>query len=137
MNKFSKIISSGLLACGLCFPFGLHATDFSRLNFTMIDNSVISVDSEMLEMVYSDGVLLLLSPKINKSLKVEEIKSMQFSSALSAVESVKPVQPEKLKFYTPDGVEAGTFNSIEEARASLSSGVYILISSENTIKIIL
>lgn len=120
----------------LCLPASAGAAGYSWLTFRLADASEISVAAENLNMNYSDGYLLLSSDKVNQTLNVNQIKSMHFSSGGAGIETINNLSGKDAVYYTLSGTEVGTYPSIDAARESLPSGIYIGKNELGTFKVI-
>lgn len=122
-----KQIKNLLTVCLLTVPAVLSAEVYSWLTFRMSDNTEISVPSENLEIDYSDRVLHVSTSTVTTDISIDKVKSMQFTSSSSAIDNVlNDGEDGAMEFFNVSGVKAGSFGSLEEARKTLPSGVYII-----------
>ena len=125
-----------LLAVGLLASTEIYALDFPWLSFKMKDASEITVAADNLTMNYSDGDLVLTSASVSETLPVADIASMTFTNQQDGVDEINSVLSEKASYYTSGGVRAGEFKSVDDARRSLPSGIYIVRTGSKSFKII-
>ncbi len=133
MNKIKRIA----FALATAFPLSLFAADFPWLTFKLVDNTEMSVESEELSMTYQDGFLNLSSSKVDKSIPVSQIKSMMFTSTPTGVSDIKTADSQEGDYYNLSGIKVGRFLTVEEAKKSLPSGIYIVKSDSKTFKVTL
>lgn len=124
------------LAAVLTLPAMAFASDFPWLTFLMSDNTELSVASDNLEINYSEGNLQLTSSVVNQSIPVDKIKTMRFTMLSSAIDDVIDNTTCPADYYTVSGIKVGRFESPDEARQALPSGIYIGKSELKTYKII-
>ncbi len=114
----------------------MRAEDFRWLTFSLADGSDVAVAAENLDMTYSEGVLSLTSPSVNTTFQIENIKSMRFTSDASGITTLQSDLAGKAEYFTVAGVSAGVFESIDDARCALPSGVYVAVSGDKCVKVI-
>ncbi|MDE6395103.1 MAG: T9SS type A sorting domain-containing protein, partial [Duncaniella sp.] len=74
---------------------------------------------------------------VDREIPVDEVKTMQFTSSSSALNAVTDDRLSgAMPFYDISGKSVGSYTSVDEARLSLPSGVYILKSGDQTVKVI-
>lgn len=123
--------------CLLTVPAVLSAEVYPWLTFRMSDNTEISVPSQNLKIDYSDRVLHVSTSTVTTDISIDKVKSMQFTSSSSAIDNVlNDGEDGAMEFFNVSGVKAGSFGSLEEARKSLPSGVYIIKNGEKSRKAI-
>lgn len=125
-----------LIAFWVLTPLMLFASEFPWLTFRLADSSELSVAADNLELNYKDGNLLLKSGIVNQTIPVEQIKSMRFTLLPSAIDDISVEQSAVADYFTMSGAMVGRFKTIDEARKSLPSGIYIGKSESKTYKII-
>lgn len=132
-----KKIKNLLTMCLLTVPAVLSAEVYPWLTFRMSDNTEISVPSQNLKIDYSDRVLHVSTSTVTTDISIDKVKSMQFTSSSSAIDNVlNDGEDGAMEFFNVSGVKAGSFGSLEEARKSLPSGVYIIKNGEKSRKAI-
>lgn len=118
-------------------PAFMRAGEYSRLTFTLVDNTELSVASENLSINYSNGELYLTSNTVDQVIPVENIRSMKFTNLTSDIDNLAEEKAIGEKdFFTISGSKVGTFGSIDEAREKLPSGIYLISDGSNTLKVI-
>lgn len=82
-------------------------------------------------------MLLLKSATVDQQLPVDQIKSMRFTSTLTTSDLVTDdVEPGLIEIFDLSGLCAGKFNTMEDARNTLPSGIYVMKTTLKTHKII-
>lgn len=133
MNKIKKLVAG----CLLMVPAMLAAEDYPWLTFTLADDSAISVPSELLTIDYQEGKLKLSSPSVSREIPLNEVKSMKFTPSESGILEVAGVsQEDAVELFTVGGISAGKFRSMEQARHTLPSGIYLVKSGNKSLKVI-
>ena len=135
-NLFMRRLKCLAVAAVLLSPALTYASDFPWLTFTMNDHTQISVASDNLTMNYVDNNLVLKSTTVDQTIPVAQISSMEFTSSPSGIKDLLAGEGSQSEFYNLSGVKVGKFSSLEEARESLPSGVYILKNDKTTYKVI-
>lgn len=128
-----------IIGASLMLPVISHAEDYQWLTFTMTDNTEMSVAAENLTITYNetDRSLQLKSATVNNRLAVDNIKSMRFTETMGVnAPEVDGISTGNVEFYNIDGVKSGVFSSIEEARTSLPSGIYVVKNNGKSFKVI-
>lgn len=126
-----------ILLWALISPAVVMAGDYAWLTFHLADDTELSVASENLSITYGDGELLLSSSSVNQTIPVANVRSMKFTSSSSGVELIGVDSAADVhEFFTISGSKAGRFSSLEAARESLPSGVYLVFTGGKTHKII-
>lgn len=129
-------IKSFVVAAALTLPSMSFSADFPWLTFLMSDNTELSVASDNLEISYSENSLQLKSSSVNQSIPVSQIKSMRFTAVTSGIDDLFSDRTAPADYYTVSGICVGRFESPEEARKALPSGIYIGKSELKTYKVI-
>lgn len=133
MNKLKSII----MGIALMVPLISLADGSPWLTFTLSDDSEISVNAENLTINYANRVLQLKSETVDRVFPIEDLKSMRFSSVMSGIDLVATDDSYAyIELYDLSGGFAGRFGSIEEARATLTSGIYIIKDSNKNHKVV-
>lgn len=133
MNKVKLLV----IGAALMLPQLSNAEDYQWLTFTMTDNTEMSVAADNLSITYNEGSLKLKSATVDQAIAVAHIKSMRFTDTMG-IHSISGNGDDacKSEFYNIDGVKAGEYSSVEEARESLPSGIYIVKNNNTTLKVI-
>lgn len=132
MNKKCCIVLAAAMAAA---SFAM-ADEYQWLTFRFTDDSVVTVAAEGLEMNYEAGLLQLVSPTVSSSFPVETLLSMQFVSDPSAIAVPDADNSSRTEYFTVSGVKVGTYDSVNDARAALGSGIYIARSGDKCWKLI-
>lgn len=131
-----KLLKSFIITLFLIIPSEIWALEFPWLTFKMTDSSELSVAADGLTISCADCVLLLNSDKVNQSLPLNQIQSMRFTSEHVSLHEISSAMTCPAEYYTVQGTAAGRFESIDQARAALPSGVYIGKSESGNFKVI-
>lgn len=129
-------LKKAFVAAAMMLPFATFASDYPWLLFTMTDNTEIAVASDNLDISYQDGSLVLTSPTVSQTFETDLVRSMQFRKEWSGVDRISEAAPGRVDMVTLSGTPAGTFESVDEARATLPSGIYIATGEKGSIKVI-
>lgn len=133
MNRLKSLI----VLAATALPMTCLAGDFPWLTFRLTDGSGLSVAADNLTITYSNRVLQLKSATVDREIPVDEVKTMQFTSSSSALNAVTDDRLSgAMPFYDISGKSVGSYESVDEARLCLPSGVYILKSGDKTVKVI-
>lgn len=133
MNRLKLLIVGGALA----LPLTSFGSEYPWLSFQLTDGTELTVAADNLAITYTDNSLQLKSATVDRSIAVDLIRSMQFKSEASGIDNVGADHATvPAVYYTPAGVEAGRFASVEEARKTLPSGLYIVNDNVKSFKII-
>ena len=122
------------MAIAFAIPLLAAGADYPWLTFRMADDTEISVAAENLNMKYLDGYLHLSSSNENRTIPVEQIKSMKFTSHSSGIKEIEDMESDA-DYYNLSGICVGRFSSVKEARKALTSGIYIVKSERKTFKV--
>lgn len=115
----------------------MSASDYPWLTFRLADGTEMSVAADNLTMTYQDGKLLLSSGSVNEVFTVSDLESMRFSAELGAIAQVEGDDNSPIELFTVNGIKAGEFRTVNDARRELPSGIYLVKMKNRTIKIIL
>lgn len=130
-NKVVAIIAA-LLA-----TVSAYADDYGYFIFQKADGTLVSLASESLSMTFSDGKLVATNGTESCTLPLSELSKMFFSSAdATGIDSAKATDGDNsLEVFSLQGVSLGSFVTLDAARKSLPSGVYIVKTNVRTFKI--
>lgn len=109
--------------------------NYPWLTFTLADNSEVSVPSDNLQLTYSEGVLQLKSTSVDQTLQLASLKSMRFEAFQSGIADIESNVATPIVVFNLNGMEIGTFHSVEGAVKNLPHGAYILRTGENSKKV--
>lgn len=124
------------LLIGIISVSGLMAaaTDFPSITFQLSDGSSKTLSSENLSMTFQDGNLVATNSDGTFQIPVAEISKFYFDSG-TLVETIAGTSSKTgVKAFSTTGAYLGSFESSEKAHETLSPGVYILRSGNNSIK---
>ena len=112
------------------------ADDYSYLNFTKSDGTVVSLSVSNLQLTISDGKLLATNDHGSETFQLADLAKMYFSDAATGISSVGAgdAAVETVTAYSLSGVNMGSYKSAAEAKVQLRPGVYLLKSKSKTIK---
>lgn len=129
-----KLIILIILAVGV---ISAYAAEYDWLTFTLDDNTEVSVATDGLQLVYSDGKLRVFSSTVDETFALSSLSSMRFTAqptGISQIETDDAHSP--LLLYSIQGQFLGSFSSMNQIRAGVSSGVYIIQQGSATHKVI-
>lgn len=109
------------------------AESFVGLMFTDQIGTSIAVALDGLNITYIEDKAVITNSSGTTELPLASLASMQFTTTLSASDIV--VGNEPVDVFSTTGVCEGRFSSIEAAKVSLNSGIYIVKSASAVIKI--
>lgn len=112
------------------------ASGYPWLTFTLSDGSEVSAASENVTLVYSDGTLRVTGAAVEKIFELSTLKSMRFASTPAGIDQASVANGGRVRLTTMQGVSAGTYASLEEARRALPSGIYAATTDKGTFKVI-
>ena len=116
--------------------FTVGAEDFSSVLVEQRDGSQRCFSAEGFEMTFSDGLALITNGKTSANIPLSALASIAFSSAQAAIPTLSATQT-TIDVYSIAGVFLGRYNSEEEARAALGSGIYVIKSAAATKTVLL
>ena len=136
-NKEMNKIKNLLITSFMMLPATLFADGYSCIIFGLTDNTEISVVSDDLIIDYDNHALHLTSPTVDQVIPVEKVKFMKFKSDPSGIERIFGIDSAESKdYYDLSGCKVGSFTSIEEARKSLPSAIYVIKNGDKSLKVI-
>ncbi|MDE6396394.1 MAG: hypothetical protein K2K84_03905 [Muribaculaceae bacterium] len=130
MKKLLLIFSFMLACISLRASYAgmKYTTDTGAVYYTYAHGLVITTEG--------DSLIATVDGKEQLRLKLTSVVSMELVAYAAGVESVKSLADGKIAAYSLDGMDVGQFQSVDEARRTLSPGIYILKdNSGQTIKI--
>lgn len=123
----------------LCAAFGLtvQAGDYTYLAFRSNDGTEISLSVSNLKITFSNGQLVAVNSETNQTFSLSDLYKMYFTnSAITNIEEVLPTDfDSEVEIFTTSGVSKGRYDNLNQARQTLTKGVYIVKQSEKTYKI--
>lgn len=120
----------------VCACAGLRAaSDYPYMVFVMTDGTELAVASDNLDMTYSDGSLHLKSGKVNETLDVSKLLSMQFTDVNVSSTKLSADDQTEVDIFSTDGVFMGHFDSLKDA-STLPVGIYVVQTKSKTYKVI-
>ena len=123
----------------LCAAFGLsvQAGDYDYLAFRSNDGTEITLSVSNLKITFSNGKLVAVNSETNQTFSLSDLNKMYFTnSAITNIEEVLPTDLNtEVEIFTTSGVNKGRYNNLNQARQTLTKGVYIVKQSEKTYKI--
>ena len=119
------------------FGFSVQAGDYDYLAFRSNDGTEISLSVSNLKITFSNGQLVAVNSETNQTFSLSDLNKMYFTnSAITNIEEVLPTDLDtEVEIFTTSGVSKGRYNNLNQARQTLSKGVYIVKQSEKTYKI--
>lgn len=115
---------------------GAKAYDYPYLVFQKTDGSIQSVSVEALTLTVEDGRIVVRNSEENTAFALTELSKMYFSSISTGITETDGDETSGIvDVYSVSGVKVGSFSSLEQARCSLGSGMYIIKTKTKTQKI--
>ena len=112
------------------------ADDYPYLIFRMADGTKQPVAVEGLEITVADGQLVVTNGDGTQTFELENLVKMFFSTDETAVVMELPSQQDKaVEVFSVQGVSMGRFDTLDDARAKLVSGIYVVKTGGSTFKI--
>ncbi len=114
-----------------------YADDYGFFIFQKTDGTLVSLASESLSMIFSDGKLVVTNGTESCTLSLSELSKMFFSAAdATGIDSAQTTDGDsRLEIFSVQGISLGSFGSLDAARKSLPSGAYIVKTNGRTFKI--
>lgn len=132
--KANKPVISVLGALGIAL--GAQASDYPLLRITRSDGSCEHISTESLRLAFSDGSMMLQSAGGNASFATSALSSLRFVRSTAGItDRLAADSDASVEVFASTGISAGCFGSIEEARAALAPGIYIIRQGNNYHKI--
>lgn len=119
------------------FGFSVQAGDYDYLAFRNNDGTEISLSVSNLKITFSNGQLVAVNSETNQTFSLSDLNKMYFTnSAITNIEGDLPTDfDSEVEIFTTSGVSKGRFNNLNQARQTLTKGVYIVKQSDKTYKI--
>ncbi len=109
------------------------AYDYPYLAFQTSDGTVKTVGVESLTLSISNGYLVVKNSEGSQQFSLSDLSAMYFSTSATGIRQVETEQT-SVKVFSMSGVLVGTFDSVEQARASLKKGVYVVVADGKNYK---
>lgn len=110
----------------------VFAEDYPYLTFETADGNKTSVSVSSLTLIVKDGKLTAG----DKTFSLSELSKMYFSmEEATGIENVVSSIEGTVEVFNLRGISMGKYNSMNEAAASLKTGVYVIKSKSKTIKV--
>ena len=113
--------------------------NYNSMEFKYTDGTVKTIGTDGLTITFVNSELIVVNSQ-GESIAVpaSSLVSMQFTEDDEAGVASINLNNNGFEVYNLEGVNYGKFNSLQEARASLSKGVYLIKNAKGeTIKIVL
>ena len=132
-----KIFLLGLLTVFLSVPT-MRADEWAYpyLTFETTGGEARSVAVESLSLVMSGGQLVLTNASGTQTFALSELSKMYFSTSAASGIDALPTDLGRVEVFTPSGLAMGSFETLGQARAALSGGIYLVRAQQRTFKII-
>jgi len=118
------------------------ADDYPYLMFQTADGNTIAVTASELTITFADGKLIATNAEGTQTLTLTDLSKMYFSTTgdANAIEDVKADGPtdmsqEPVEVFTLTGISIGKYDTLQQAKSSLSQGIYVVKSASRTLKI--
>jgi hypothetical protein len=114
----------------------IHAYEYPYLAFKTASGITQTVSVESLVITFSDGQLVATNNEGRQTFALNELSKMFFSEKNTTTGiSTMETADESLEAFTIGGLFVGKFDTPNEAKSHLKSGVYVLKSKNKTRKI--
>ena len=121
-----------LLLITMIATTAVFAEDYPYLTFETADGNKTSVSVSSLTLIVKDGKLTAG----DKTFNLSELSKMYFSmEEATGIEKVVSSIEGTVEVFNLRGISMGKYNSMNEAAASLKTGVYVIKSKSKTIKV--
>lgn len=121
-----------LLLITIIATTAVFADDYPYLTFETADGNKTSVSVSSLTLTVKDGKLTAG----DKTFSLSELSKMYFSTTeTTGIENVIDTIDGAVEVFNLHGISMGKYNSMNEAAASLKTGVYVIKSKSKTIKV--
>lgn len=112
------------------------ADGYPYLLFQMTNGTVHAMAVESLSMNIDNGQLMVTNSEETQTFVLTELEKMFFSESTTGVAEFFSVESGEVAVYAVTGAFLGNYSDANEAVKTLKSGVYVLKTKSNTIKIV-
>ena len=112
-----------------------RADGYPYLLFQTTSGTVHAMAVEALSMTISNGQLVAANNEETQTFVLSDLTKMFFSESTTGIEEVFSAESGEVTVYSVTGACLGTYSNANEAVKTLHSGVYLLKTKSNTIKI--
>ena len=123
-----------IIAAAFALCSATYAYDLPYLVFQTAAGDEKSVAVDGLEMTISGGKLVVTNNAETQELDLASLKSMKFSDSSSAIQLVND-NNSSVEVFSVLGISCGKFADINDAKASLRPGIYVVKIGAKTQKI--
>lgn len=118
-----------------------HADDYDYpyLSVQKSDGTVEALAVNSLVLTISNGQLVATNTNGTHTFNLAELNKMFFSSNATGIDvqnAPEETMSGKVEVFTPAGIMRGTFENIQQAKASLPKGLYVVKGERKTLKIV-
>lgn len=123
--------------CGLAMlAFIAIYASYPSMKFVTNDGAEYFIGTENLEITFSDGKMTATTGYNNLELALDKLSAMEFSESEASIDQIQFIKSSLFKVFTVDGSYCGTFDDIEQLKAVLTDGIYVIKNDEgNSLKI--
>ena len=119
-----------------------RAEDYPYLMFQTTDGSTTAMAASELTITFSDGKLTVTNAESTQTLTLTDLSKMYFSTTDNAngIEDVNAdgltnLNQGPVEVFTLTGISIGKYDTLQQAKSSLSQGIYVVKSASRTLKI--
>ena len=128
-----------LLLMVMAATIAAHANDYDYPYLTVktADGTETSVAVTELVLTVSDGRLLATNGDGTVAFTLSDLSKMYFagnSSGISTAVTTYPAPDGEVEVYTTGGILVGRYDSVATAKSKLRSGIYVMKTSDRTLK---
>lgn len=122
------MITTACLATVLC----AHAR-YATVTFRTLEGEEYRVETDGLQISTAPGVVRATGKSTSAEIKSAGRISVKFTDEYDGISLVSPTPEGPVTVFGADGMECGTFNSVDAAAEAVGTGLYILRRSDGSI----
>ena len=101
------------------------------------DGSTASISVSSLTLTVADGKLVVTNGEGTQQLTLSDLLKMYFSTSPTAISMSTASQDQSVEVFTMAGVRIGQYDTVDKARTSVRSGIYVMKSKNRTFKVVI
>lgn len=131
----TKSIYCFLLGVSVVFS-GWSISSYPSMAFTLKDGETRIIGNEKLQITFNEDIIVAANQEARLEMPAQQVVSFQFYNQLTGVNDIEADETADVDVYSLSGMAIGNFKSLSEAKAHLSTGVYIVKAGNSTYKIV-